>query len=118
MKFPRRITTSTYFWHMAQYYESGGKRQFAATMLRYMCAVFCLRAQVRRELIILCTNLTVRLIIVSTLEITLSSHQHLGGFNMTPFINIPKNEARLDLMDRGLVVFFGSLNCKFLTFSD
>ena len=51
-----------YFWHMAQYYEIGGKSKFATTTLRYMCVVFCLGAQVSRELIILCTNLTVRLI--------------------------------------------------------
>jgi hypothetical protein len=57
MEFPRRITTSTYFWHMAQYYESGGKRQFAVTTLRYMCVVFRLGAQVSRELVILYTNL-------------------------------------------------------------
>jgi len=45
-----------FFWHMAQYYENGGKRQFAATTLRYMCVVFRPSAQQSRELIILCTN--------------------------------------------------------------
>jgi hypothetical protein len=60
MEFPRRITTPTHFWHMAQYYESSGK--FATTLLRYMCVVFRLGAQESRELIILCPNLTVRLI--------------------------------------------------------
>jgi hypothetical protein len=47
------------FWHMAQYYERSGK--FATTSLRYICVVFRLGAQVSRELIILCTNLTVRI---------------------------------------------------------
>jgi hypothetical protein len=44
---------------MAQYYERSGK--FATTSLRYICVVFRLGAQVSRELIILCTNLTVRM---------------------------------------------------------
>ncbi len=40
----------------------------------YMCVVFCFGAQVSRiKLIILCTNLTVRLILVSTLHTTLLS---------------------------------------------
>jgi hypothetical protein len=56
---------------MAQYYEIGSKSKFATTTLRYMCVVFHLGAQVSRELIILCTNLTVRLTKVSTLHITL-----------------------------------------------
>ena len=60
MEFVRRITTSTHFWHMAQYYESSGK--FATTSLRYMCVVFRLGVQVYRELTILFINLTVRLI--------------------------------------------------------
>jgi hypothetical protein len=47
---------------MTQYFESGGKRQFAVATLRYMCVEFRLGAQVSRELIILCTNLTVRLL--------------------------------------------------------
>ena len=59
MEFPRRIITSTHFWHMAQYYERSGK--FATTSPRYISVVFRLGAQVSRELIILCTNLTVRL---------------------------------------------------------
>jgi hypothetical protein len=80
MEFPHRITASTYFWHMAQYYESGRKKQFAATTLRYMCVVFCLGAQVSRDLIILYTNLTVRLILVSTLHITLLSMSCIGAW--------------------------------------
>ena len=62
MEFPRRIITSMYFWHMAQYCEIGGKSKFTTTSLRYMCVMLRLGAQVSRELIILCTNLTVRLI--------------------------------------------------------
>jgi len=42
-----------------QYYERSGK--FATTSPRYICVVFRLGAQVSRELIILCINLTVRL---------------------------------------------------------
>ena len=62
VEFPRRIITSMYFWHMAQYCEIGGKSKFTTTSLRYMCVMLRLGAQVSRELIILCTNLTVRLI--------------------------------------------------------
>jgi hypothetical protein len=51
-----------YFWHMSQYCEIGGKSKFTTTSLRYMCVMLHLGAQVSRELIILCTNLTVRLI--------------------------------------------------------
>jgi hypothetical protein len=51
-----------YFWHKAQYCEIGGKSKLAATSLRNMCVMLRLGAQVSKELIILCTNLTVRLI--------------------------------------------------------
>ena len=45
--------------HMAQY--SGRSGKFATTLLRYISVLFHLGAQESRELIILCTNLTVRL---------------------------------------------------------
>ena len=62
MEFPHRHITPMYFWHMAQYCENSGKVQFAATLLRYMCVMFCLSAQVvSTKLINLCTNLIVRL---------------------------------------------------------
>jgi len=44
---------------MAQYYERSGK--VATTLPRYIYVVFRLGTQVSRKLIILCTNLTVRL---------------------------------------------------------
>jgi hypothetical protein len=62
MEFSLRINTSMYFWHKAQYCEIGCKSKFATTLLRHMCVMLRLGAQVSRELIILCTNLTVRLI--------------------------------------------------------
>ena len=73
----KRITTSMHFWHMAHYYESSGK--YAITSLRNMCVVFHLRAQESKELIILCTNLTVRLNYVSTLHIILLSRSCIGA---------------------------------------
>ena len=44
-----------------------------ATLIRYMCVMFRLGAQESKELISLCTNLTVRLNLISTLHTTLLS---------------------------------------------
>jgi hypothetical protein len=48
------------FWHMVQYYEIAGKAVFLHPIKLHVCHVAYI-AQGSKEIIILCTNLTVRL---------------------------------------------------------